>query len=253
MATRRFVIGVLVVTVTALVIGCGGGGKRRPDKNNKDSALHRDLDTTKVGDRYVDGKVSVREVDRSQLARGVVTIVIKNRTEDFLTDLAYEVTLYYRNNDPDPSKRAAMPFTPQTAPRKRIDLDAKEKATIVVKPGVLKAGASDVKIRIRAAKPEATPKGATFMSDRVKVMDIKRDWFASPPTVKFTVKNVWEGPLRIQFKVLLIKGDKVVGETGWKNAPAILPPGGQTVLEPDLSGKSVIGTLPALKLKRPRI
>ena len=102
-------------------------------------------------------------------------------------------------------------------------------------------------------KPEPTREGATYMSDRVKVVGIDRDWFAKPPSVKFKVRNEWEGPLRVQFKVLLIKDGKVVSETDWRNAPGILTPGGTIVLEPDLSGMEVYNTYPALKLKRPRI
>ena len=243
---------VLAAMQVALLVGCGDTRQKNPETGGP-APVPKDYKTTEVGRRYVDNKIVVKAVDRSRLAEGAVSITIQNRTDEFLTDLAYEVTLYYRNTEQDPKRRAAMPYTPETTPKKRIDLDAKEETTLVVKPGVLSPRAADVFLRIRLEKPEPTRVRDAYMSDRVRVVAIDRDWFSNPPSVKFTVRNEWEGPLRVQFKVMLIKDGKVVSETDWRNAPGILTPGGQMVLEPDLTGMEVYNTYPALKVKRPRI
>jgi hypothetical protein len=215
--------------------------------------LPADYQTTRKGREYLDGKIVVKSVDLSRLKEGVAAIEIENRTDEFLTDLAYEITLYYKNRDPDSTERAVMPYVPETTKKKRIDLEASERAVLTVKKGLLSPGATDVHLRLRTEKPEPTRRGDTFMSDRLRVVEIDRDWFAKPPTVKFTVRNEWESPLRLQFKVLLVKDGKVMAETKWLRGPGIMAPGARAVLEPDLTGLNVIGTLPALKVKRPRI
>jgi len=146
-----------------------------------------------------------------------------------------------------------VPYTPATTATKRIDLDAKEEATLTVAPGTLKPNARDVLLRLRKDQPAATGRNDTYLSERLKVVDIKRDWFSNPSTVTFTLRNEWEGPLRLQYQVLLIKDGKVVKETEWRNASEIVAPGGTIELTGEFPQASAVGAQPALKVKRPRI
>jgi hypothetical protein len=257
MSGRRILIRMLALLMIVGVVACGSsggsrgrGGSTTPPPN---SGASKDLKTVTAGRTYVDGKVTVTSVDLTRIAQGVAAIKVRNKTSEFLSDLSYEITLYYPNRSPDPAERSAMPFTAKTTKKKPLDLDVNDEVTLHVKQGELGPGATNVQLRLRADKPTATREGAMFLGDRIKVVGIKRGWFETPPTVKFTIQNVWDSPLRLLFKVLLIKDGKVDSETPWQRAPGLVKPGEKSVLQPDLKGKSVIGTHPALKIKRPRI
>jgi hypothetical protein len=241
---------IVALLAVLVVLGCGSGKTGRKPGGGS-SRVDRDLKTTKVGRSYVGKRVVVTAVDRTRLAQGAVAIRIRNETDEFLPDLGYEVTLYYEN--PDHSKRKSQPYLPETTKKRKLDLDSGEEATITVKPGELSPGAADVFLRLRAERPEATKVGDTFLSESVRVLKVERDWFSSSPKATFEIRNDWDNPLRLYYRVQLIKDGKPVGQTEWKKAPGVLRPGATMVLEADLRGKRVVGTYPSLKIRRANI
>lgn len=243
-------IAALLIALT--VLGCNSSGPGRKPNGSEPGKAGGELMTTEVGRSYVSGKVVVTGVNRSLLAQGGVAIKIRNETAEFLPDLGYKMTLYYEN--PDRLERESHPYLPETwdDPR-RLDLDAHEEVTLTVPPGSFSRGAVDVHMRLRAERPEATKVGDTYLSGSVRVLKVKRDWFADEKKASFSIRNDWDNPLRLYYRVLLVKDGKPVWQSEWKKAPGVLKPGATMVLDEDLTGKRVVGTYPALKLRRANI